>query len=279
MKSSWLILFLLTVVFCSCDLQKAVNIELPAYDSRLVVECYLEPGKPFTLLITQSSAYFDVFPTDNGQFLENLLVDNAEVTIHFKDTIYELKNELTFNGFTNKIFNYKTYQEVPLDYDHDFDLNIITPEGKTITATTRLIPPIPIDSVAVEFKEADTLARVLTYFTDIPHEANFFRRMLHKNSLDSLPEQDFTTDDRIVEDVVVFGSQYTFEEGEKVINTLFHIDQAYYDFLESLSIAVNSNGNPFGQPSPILSNLEGTADAIGIFTGLSYDRKTTFVHR
>lgn len=279
MKFSWLFYFFLAFSFFNCDLQRPVEIDLPEYNSRLVVECYLEPNKPFTLLITRSSAYFDNFLTDNGQFLENLLVDSAQVHIRYKNTIYELKNELTFNGFTNKLFNYRAYQDVPLDYENDFELNILTKEGESITATTRLIPPIPIDSVVVEFNESDTLARILTYFTDIPNEANFFRRMLHQTSLDSLPIQDFTTDDRVVEDVVVFGSQYTFKEGDQVINTLVHIDQAYYDFLESLRIAVNSNGNPFGQPSPILSNLDGTANAIGIFTGLSYDREMTLVRR
>ena len=273
------LLSLATLLF-NCELQKEIDIDLPAYESRLVVECYLEPGEPFSLLITRSSGYFDPFPTDDGQFLENLLVDGAEVTISYKNTIYELENQLFFNNFTNKLFNYKAIQDVPLDYESDFELNIITAEGETITGTTRLLPPIPIDSVVIEFEEGDTMARALTYFTDIPNEDNYFRRMLHKNSvLDSLPIQDFTTDDRIVEDVVVFGSSFTFQEGDRAINTLYHIDRAYYDFLESLRIAVNSNGNPFGQPSPIISNLNGTANAIGIFTGLSYERITTVVRR
>jgi hypothetical protein len=129
----------------------------------------------------------------------------------------------------------------------------------------------------VQFNDTDTLARVLTYLTDLPNEDNYFRRMLHEGSLDSLPRQDFTTDDRVVEDVVVFGTNYDFEIGDTVINTIYHIDKAYYDFLESVQIAVDGNFNPFGQPSPIISNLEGSANAIGIFTGLSYDRKATII--
>lgn len=273
------LLFVLSILFFSCDLEKEVDIDLPDYESRLIVECYLEPDEPFTLLITRSSAYFDPFPSDNNQFLQNLLVNDAEVTITHQNVVYELENQLTFNGNTNKLFNYSATHPVPEDYENDFKLNITTAEGETITATTRILRPIPIDSVVVEFNDTDTLARVLTYFTDLPNEDNYFRRMLHRASLDSIPVQDFTTDDRIIEDVVVFGSLYDFEEGERVINTLYHIDEAYYNFVESLRIAVNSNGNPFGQPSPIISNLEGTANAIGVFTGLSYDRVVTVIEQ
>ena len=77
----------------------------------------------------------------------------------------------------------------------------------------------------------------------------------------------------------MFGSGYQFSEGDTVINTLFHIEKAYADFLESVDAAIGANGNPFGQPSTIISNLEGDAGAIGIFTGLSYDRVVTIISR
>ncbi|MCB0376294.1 MAG: hypothetical protein KDD04_10275, partial [Sinomicrobium sp.] len=84
-------------------------------------------------------------------------------------------------------------------------------------------------------------------------------------------------DDRFVEDRVVFGTGYEFDFGNTVINTLFHIDRSYFEFLESVNNAVQSNGNPFGQPNPINSNLGGTARSIGIFTGLAYTREQTFI--
>ena len=69
------------------------------------------------------------------------------------------------------------------------------------------------------------------------------------------------------------------KEGDTIYNTIFHIDRAYYNFWESTFNAVSSNGNPFGQPSAVISNLEGNAGAIGIFTGLSYDRVMTIVKK
>ncbi len=262
----------------ACNLEKEIEIELPEYESRIFVECYLEPGQPYTLLMTRTSPYFEPFPDLDAQYLQQILVDSAQVFIHHQGATHELRNELLFNNSTGKFFNYKSSDIVPLNYTDDFELEIITKDGKTITAVTRLLPVVPIDSIVVNFAEDDTLARVLTYFTDIPVERNYFRRMLHEATLDSI-QQDFVSDDRIVEDVFIFGSGYVYSEGDTVINTIFHIDKAYYDFFGSVQTAVSSNGNPFGQPSPIISNLEGTAGAIGIFTGLSYDRVVTIVER
>ena len=153
-----------------------------------------------------------------------------------------------------------------------FSLRIKTKGGREITAKTKLLPPVPIDSVVIEFSsEVDSVARVLTYVTEDSNMDNYYRRMLHVGTLDSIPDQDFTTNDDFVDnDQMIFGSGFEFEEGEIVINSIAHIDRAYYDFLESIFFAMDANGNPFGQPAAIKSNVEG--DAIGIFTGLSIDR-------
>ena len=282
MKNILLITFgfvLLSIL--ACDLEQEVEIDLPAYQSRLVLECYLEPGQPYYLLLSRSSPYFESFPVLDDRFLENILEDSAEVSIEYGDEKVVLENRLGFNYNTNKLYNYTDSEGglVPPNHDGPYTLNIRAQNGETIIATTKILPKVPIDSVVVEFNETDTAARVLTYFTDIPNEANFYRRLLHEGSLDSIPNQDFTIDDRVVEDVIVFGTGYDFGEGDTVISSIYHIDEAYYDFLESVEIAISGNFNPFGQPSPINNSLGGTADAIGIFTGLSYDRNAILIER
>lgn len=264
----------------ACNLEKEIEIVLPEYEPRLSVECYLEPGNIFTLLLSKTAPYFEAFPTLDDHFLANILEDSATVVIRHNGQEYPLENRLVFNPFTGKLFNYVNFIPVPEDYEHDFELSITSKDGKTITAVTRLLPKVPIDSVVVQFAPADTLARVLTYFTDDLNTRNYYRRMLHFSSLDSVPRQDFALSDRFSDNgKFVFGTSYEFAEGDTVINTLFHIDQAYYDYFDSVQNAFFSNGNPFAQPSPINSNLGGTANAIGIFTGLSYDRIFTIVER
>lgn len=270
----------LALAISACNLEKEITIELPGYETRPSVECYLEPGKPFALLLSKTAPYFEDFPTLDDRFLQNILEDSATVIIRHNGQEYPLQNQIFFNPFTGKLFNYFSAVPVPEDFDHDFELSIVTKTGKTITATTRLLPKVPIDSVVVQFPENDTLARVLTYFTDDRSQANYYRRMLHKSTLDSIPLQDFALDDGFSETArFVFGTNYEFAEGDTLINTLFHITRDYYDYFDSVQTAFFSNGNPFGQPSPINSNLGGTANAIGIFTGLSYDRVTTIVRK
>lgn len=274
MKTGLLFPILLAFFLASCNLEKEIEIELPEYQPQLILECYLEPGQPFRLSLSRSAAFFDPFPAPDsiGQFLQDILVQGARVQIRHAGRTYSLNNQLFIDQQSRRLYNYFSPTPVPLDTLEPFLLEVIIPDGKQITASTRLLPVVPIDSAVIQFREGDTLARVLTYFTDPPGQRNYFRRMLHLNSLDSIPQQDFTADDRIVDRVFVFGTGYDFAPGDTVISTLYHIEEPYFRFQESLQAAVFGNGNPFAQPSPIISNLGGDAGAIGIFTGLRYSR-------
>ena len=145
-----------------------------------------------------------------------------------------------------------------------------------------MMPFVPIDSIRVEFSpDLDTLARILTFISDPePGRENYFRRLLNYAALDSVPDQDFLTSDRIAQTpLIAFGTGYELAEGDTVYNTVLHIEKAYYDYVESVQLAVFGNLNPFAQPSPIKSNVHGSANPIGIFTGLMYDRKMTIVKK
>ena len=106
------------------------------------------------------------------------------------------------------------------------------------------------------------------YFYDDLEVENYYRRLLHKNSLDSIPILDFAANDQFNdEDQIVFGSAFEFEPGDTIINTVMQITPEYYDFLQSLFGAIFSNGNPFAQPGRLLSNIESdVSEPEGIFT-------------
>lgn len=266
----------------ACNLEQEIELDLPAYEERVVVEGYLDAGQPYRLLLTRSSSYFSPFPTDLQETFSQLLVNDAQVRIRYQGETIELQNLPTIDPETNKVYNYISDQIVPFDTINPFELEILLDDGRTIESQSRFLPVIPIDSIVTQFREETNSevdsARVLTYFNDRPGQANFFRRTLYVQRQGVLEElQNFTADDRFVEDVIVFGTAYEFAPGDTILNRLYHIEEPYYRFLTSLEAAAASNGNPFGQPSPIVPAVGGTADAIGIFTCLSYAEEVTIV--
>ncbi len=264
----------------ACNLTKDVIIDLPEYSPQPVVECYLEPGKPFRLLLSRSYAFFDKLGLDST-FLQNTLLDGALVTVSYNGQTDTLKNQLTADFNPVKIFNYVGQNLVPNTPGTVFALHIRLADGGEITGTTNMMPLVPIDSVVVEFSpNIDTLARILTYITDDRNQEDFYRRLLNYGSLDSLYVQDFLVTDRFSQTALIaFGTGYELTEGDTVFNTIFHISRDYYNFVESVQLAVVGNLNPFAQPSPIKSNVHGSANPIGIFTPLVYDRDTTIVRK
>lgn len=267
----------------SCNLTKDVEIDLPDYEGQPVVECYLEPGKPFRLLLSKGYSYFDPFGLDST-FLQKTLLNGATVTISYDGRTDTLYNVPTFELSPVKIFNYTGWNIVPATPGKEYTLQITLPDsGGTITGSTTMLPPVPIDSVVCDFNpdpRFDTLARVLTFITDDLSTENFYRRMLHYSSLDSLPQQDFLVTDRFSEKpMIAFGTGYELKQGDTVYNTIYHINRAHYDYTESVQLAFLANLNPFAQPSRIKSNVTGSADPIGIFTCLVYDRDTTIIRK
>jgi hypothetical protein len=272
--------FLLLITIGACNLEKEIDIKLPAYDVQPVVECYLEPGQPFRLVLTTSNSYFDELPQEGDlfAFLESILVKNADVRIRYDGEEVLLRYEISIDFENRKFYNYISDVNVPQRNDIDFELLIRLEDGREITGSTRILTIIPIDSVAVEFN-MDNKARTLIFLNDPPNEKNYYRRMLHYDNLvDSFPRQDFYTDDAFVANGrLAFGAGFDLNVGDTVINTIFHIDKSYFDFLNSVRNSIISNGNPFLQPGVILTNLKGNANATGIFTGLSYDRVYTII--
>ncbi|MBP6183308.1 MAG: DUF4249 domain-containing protein [Saprospiraceae bacterium] len=258
----------------SCNLEKEVDIELPEYLSEPVVECYLEPGKPYRLLLTRAFGYFDAF--DFGDPTK-ALINDATVIVRYKGVDIVLNNQLYFDPLTGQFANYGSTEMVPFDYQDTFQMEILLSDGALLTAKTRIMPVVPIDSVVVDFN-TDSMARVLTYFREDQSVANYYRRMLNFGSLDSTALQDFLVKDDFFEtEKGVFGSGYNFLTGDTLIQTLVHIDRDYYDYVNSINQSVVANINPFGQPGIIISNIEGTRSGIGIFSGLSYFRDTMII--
>lgn len=264
----WPGLVLLPLLLASCSLQKDVDLDLPPFQSDLVAECYLEPGQPYRLTVLQSTSYFDR--------VEPILATNVVVTITHQGQVETLSFNPTLDPETGKFYTHSSPKTVTGQPGDEYFLRIRDTRGREMTGSTTLLKPIPIDTVEWKFNERNN-AYLLVKFQDDPSKNNFFRFMIHQDSLRTSPDINFTATDEFSDNnQMILGTSFRYQDLDTVIVSLFNLEEAHFQFLNSVQDAENANGNPFAQPSRIRSTLTG---GIGIFTNLAYDRQRLIIRR
>jgi len=283
-----------TSILASCDaLQRDINLNLPEPERILTVECYLEAGQPYRVLVTETKGFFEnlnACPLVKGATViirHNGTVDTLQEAIYFSpncpvDSLFGFIP--FFNADYTRFYNYGSASICPLDYDHNFELEVIDNQGnRHALGTTRFLPIVPIDSMNLSYKNGK--ASLLISALDNGANVDFYRIMLHTGTLSTSlglfniaknPEFDITIDDARFFNggKVAFGTDYDYEPGDTLIGTFYHINKEFHDFLETVSDAETANFSPFAQPTRIISNMQGGQ---GIFTSLSYSRDTVIV--
>ena len=263
-------------------LQNDINVPLPTYSSELVVECYLEPGKLPSLAVTTSVPYLGVVlpqvPTDVTVTLT--MPNGTLVPLRFSPN-YRALTDTTGEKFHSHIGRDPLVAR-PGDI---FKLDVRDTKGRQVTGTTTMLVPVAIDSVEHKFNDktgAERKAYFLTNFRDPSTPNDYYRLQLHRGNpargaLRRRPEVDYTAQDRLNNGrAFTLGTSYRFSANDTITATLYRIDESFYRFQQSVRDARNANGNPFGQPSAIFSNVQG---GIGIFTVLSGTRATKIIPR
>lgn len=263
-KSHWVCLF--PLLLSSCNLEKDIEVMLPPYESQMVVECYLQNGQPFRLTLVESNGYLDK--------PELLLITDATVVIAHQGVADTLK----FNPFQDKATGkYYTHASGSIMHGQPgdaFTLTITDPKGRKLIGSTTVLPVVKMDTVEFRLNDKEK-AFVLARFQDDAQTTNFYRFVVHKDSLQKNAEVAYASPDKLNNgQPFAFGTGYDFAKGDTVIVTLYHINQDYFDFLETVEAARDANGNPFAQPARVKSTVQG---GLGIFTHLAFDRQQLVV--
>jgi hypothetical protein len=271
------ILFLMQ--FIACRDPKIIEVKLPKHEPLLIVESYLEPGFPKTVIVQQSSGYFDA--------PDVLIIPDAFVTISDGTRT----DTLVYTPLSVGVFSFGVYTSldtasiVKPEYGKEFTLRVEAKlkngETRIATARTRLLEPVPVLRTLHVFDgKPENRAYITGYLKDAPGEVNFYRVIFltpstsiypmpnNSNERDSVIEYT-VTDDLFNGQEIPFGSPPFFEPGEEVRIKLINISKEYYDYLVSLESAVEGNGSPFVEPFNVRGNIQGEG-VRGIFTGLSY---------
>jgi hypothetical protein len=253
-------LFLLLFLW-GCN--KKIDLKLPAYESKLVIEMYLEPGKPFRCVLQESTSYLS--PPGNP------LMNNALVTVSYNGKQDTLINEASIDTLSQKRFNYTGKNKVVYDENTTFSLFAKDISGRTLRSVARFLRPVSIDSVTFAFDKEDT-AQAAIFFRDPPGE-NFYR--FYTSNQSRKREQTYRVNDLLFDGKpFTLFSNFTFARQDTVTFRLYHLTPEHYNFLESVQNARTANFNPFVQPSLIKSNVEG---GIGVFTTVIYEERRKIV--
>lgn len=277
---AFILLPLLALAGCS-NLQNEIDVPLPSYSSELVVECYLEPGQRPSIAVSTSVPYLSpAVPQVPSDVTVTLTMPNGTpVPLAFDPNYTALTDTVSGEKFHTHIGR-NPLAAKPGDV---FKLEVRDTKGRVATSTSTMLAPVAIDSVEYKFNDktgSERKAYFLTTFRDPASPNDYYRVQLHKgdpnkNALVRRAEVDNSFEDRLLNGKsFTVGTSYRFQAGDTVTSTLYHTEEAFYRFRESVRDARGANGNPFAQPSAIYGNVQG---GIGIFAVLSRTRMTKIV--
>jgi hypothetical protein len=266
-----------TIFLSACGLERDIDLKLPEYEKKLVVECYLERGKPIRLLLTESQDFLD----NNLQIPE---IKDAQVVVRNGDVVYPLHYEVQFDTLFRKIYNYVSDLPLPTNPTGEFSLEIIDSKGRKVTGKTQFLEELPIKELIWQFEDADKEPKIDTAkaYVLIRHNVspsgNFYRFIINKKRKNELNNQlDFIYRGiTATNGEISIGTSYRFKDKDTLQVLLFHIERQFYAYLRSVEDARDAAGNPFAQPSPIISGVQG---GIGIFTTIQKDEQWIVVKK
>ncbi|TAL56951.1 MAG: DUF4249 family protein [Bacteroidetes bacterium] len=293
------------LLFISC--QKDIEVKLPDAKPKICVDGKIEPGLPPFVILTHNMPYFG---TTNLNALQNMFVHNAVVKISNGTTAETLSEYCSaslpdsllpivaaFTGVDTvalKSFNYCLYTTfntavwgaVGATYNLTIDV-----DGKSLTSSTRILNPVPLDSTWFRYikvnNAGDSLGFVFAHINEPEPEGDCYRWLAMRKGKD----QSFIAPiGSVFDDKFVNGQSFDFaynrgsipnspapddnneEEGyfkigDTVIVKYCTIERATFDFFRQVDVAVYSQGNPFAAPTSVPSNVYPKENALGVWCG------------
>lgn len=258
----------LLILLGACN--KVIDVTLPAYEPELVVEMYLEDGKPMRCLLTESLPYIDS--------ALNSPINDARVEVSDGTNTYVLNYQFNEDEETGRFYNYIHTGTLEADPAKTYTLRITDNQGRVVTGSTRFAESfVPIDSLVSRPSVADADSfSVGVLFTDPVDEVNYYRFVVGRD----LSDFDSDPTDFSLPDVSFNGKQFSFYSepmyalNDTVTVRIYSMTRQHYEYRQSVLDARGANFNPFAQPGNIRSSVQG---GIGIFTSILFDERKLIV--
>jgi hypothetical protein len=277
MKLKHKIIFFLMVCLGVSSCRKNIDLKLPEYKQKVIIEASIETGGVPTVLLSYSVPFFGTFDFSNPQnaFIKGAFVTVSDGTV--TDTLKELDPNTGYLYVGTKLLGQvgKTYY-----------LNV-TVSGKTYSTNTFIYNPVKLDSLY--FKgEQDSLGFIWAHFSEPAGLGNNYRWFAKRLGKDQFFAAPFNS---VFDDKFIDGKSFDFaydrgpqpnevqdykddpeagwyKRGDSVLVKFCAIGRREYQFWYSYYLNKSSNGNPFSAPTNIFSMFDGE-DVIGGFFGYS----------
>ena len=292
MKKLSILLTILTFLAC----EKDIDIDLDQTTEKIVVDATIENGVAPRVILSRSLEYFSKI---DPAILASSFVRNARIIISDGTRTHQLVEDsltttqgTTIYYYTINVLEPQTAIFGQLNGSYSMQ---ITVDGKeysattTIPDTTRQIDSLWWEPVQIFEPEDSNLAKVIIRATDKPGLGDYIRYYTRSNSEAFFPGLNSVFDDQVID-----GTTYTFpidkgvnknedrtdgeaffNRGDTVTIKLSNIDKVTYDFWRTFEFSYQSVGNPFSNPTKILSNIKG--DALGYFGGYASQYRTIII--
>ncbi|XOV67049.1 MAG: DUF4249 family protein [Fluviicola sp.] len=293
------------LVLFSCT--KEVEVDIPGYEERIVIDGRIETGQPpFVLLSSTKEVYA---PTDVDAFL-NGFISGAVVTVSDGTNTIVLTEVCSGNlppgteeiasqilGIpAEDLSNYNICAYVGLDpviwgqVGKTYTLTVEY-DGQTYNAETTLVPPTSLVNTFWK-PEGNLTNHGFSWATlaDPPgqYDAYFWEANIIGNAAGDTTETGFTPtfnpvfDDEFfdglefefayenphaVGDGVPDSTRFMYALGDTVVIKLSKLDRVVFEYYEKKHIQLQTAGNPFATPTNIPTNLSN--GALGVWAGFS----------
>ncbi|MFT6868201.1 MAG: hypothetical protein ACJA08_003051 [Cyclobacteriaceae bacterium] len=258
------------------------EVNLPPYDSKLVIDGAIEEGQFPVVYLTMSSGYYE--SVDSVSLLE-LIVPTARVSVSDGDE----QEVLTLFRNTDRYppFFYKG-TDLRGEAGKTYTLEVVS-RGETYTSITTIPEAIDLDSIWTQKVEnSDSLYQVWLSFIDPSEQENFYRifSKVEQYQSEFVPVYQSVVGDRFFDesDISFFilkgndsftdvKNDFYFRKGDFVAIKFCTLDSDHFDFWRTLERELYLTGNPFGSSgNNISSNVYGTAPVLGVWGGYGVSR-------
>lgn len=275
---------LLLLTFISCE-KETVNVKVPKVEPKIVIQSYISPQDTLLVVhVTHSiSIYQKVYLNENNN--SNNIRD-AIVTLSDGSNIINLEYSLLNNNDSAYTADPDNF---PIIAGKTYHILVTTPDGKKASSSCT----VPNQSPFIYSFKLDSITRDMSYYIskeyyiivgilDIPNQKNYYRiagnvRGSHKSTFQDevidvlreidFKEKEFFTDKGKEGETIIFKNKLNYVAIENLLRP-FHIiielistDAHYYNYHQSLRNL--DNENPFMEPEPIYSNIQG---GLGVFS-------------